>query len=164
VELKKHIEELVDSELAMLGFELVKVEMSFVGRRKLLRVFIDREDRAVTIDDCVAVTKALGFVLDGEDIVPGSYNLEVSSPGIERPLTKPRHFMRFIGSRTRIEYRDASGAKATVIGEIAQADENSVSLSTDGEIMRIDYSDVVKANLKPGDIEIPRKARKKKKK
>ncbi|MGD1048298.1 MAG: ribosome maturation factor RimP [Candidatus Krumholzibacteriaceae bacterium] len=140
---------LVERELDALGYELVKADVYQSGRRKYIRLFIDRGDQAVTIDDCVRVTKALGLVLDGVETLPGPYNLEVSSPGFTRPLTKPAHFARFRGERARVEYFDALGAKTTAIGRIVAAAETSFTLSADGVERVIAFESVMRANLHP---------------
>ena len=157
MEIRERLEELIDSELAMLGYELVKLEASFATRRKLLRIFIDRVDRPVTIDDCVEVTKAIGFVLDSEDILPGPYTLEVSSPGVERPLVKPEHFRRFVGNLARVEYLDDTKEKRKVTGSIVEADETAVSIKFNDDVLKIEYHNILKANLKPEDITFGKK-------
>lgn len=154
VELEKELSELVEREVAGLGYELVKFEAFFSGRRKLLRVFIDRSD-GVTIDDCVRLSKALGLVLDGVDAMPGPYNLEVSSPGDNRPLTKLEHFQRFVGMRARVEYREAGGNKVTARGEIIAAAADSVTVSVDGSPRKIPFDGVLKANLEPASSAAP---------
>lgn len=145
--MERSLEELVAKEVDMLGFELIKIEAVPRGRRKLLRLYIDHPERNVTIDDCVQVSKAIGFVLDGEDRVQGPYNLEVSSPGINRPLTKANHFKRFVGKSSRIEYRSGGGDKETIIGEIVDSSDDSVTLNVGGENKRIVMSNILKANL-----------------
>ncbi|HVO77181.1 MAG TPA: ribosome maturation factor RimP, partial [Candidatus Bathyarchaeia archaeon] len=132
MDLAGELKGLVERELDGLGYELVKADAFLSGRRKTIRLFIDRPDGAVTIDDCVRVTKALGLALEGVETLPGPYNLEVSSPGFARALTKPAHFARFRGERARIEYLDAGGAKTTVVGMITEAGETSLTLSVDG--------------------------------
>jgi len=151
MESEKTLNELIEREIDVLGYELVKTEIFFSGRRKALRIFIDRPDAPVTIDDCVRVTKALGLVLDAAENVPGPYNLEISSPGSARPLTKPAHFARFRGERSRVEYLDDAGVKTTVIGPIAHASETAVTVSADGVDRVIPHERIVKANLHPAD-------------
>jgi len=155
MELDRELKDLVAREIEALGYELVKVEAFASGRRKAVRVFIDRPNEAVTIDDCVGVTKALGLVLDGLETLPGPFNLEVSSPGFSRPLTRPAHFARFRGERSRVEYLDSSGAKTTVIGRIADSNETAVTLSVDGVERIIEFGKILKANLHPENIHAP---------
>ena len=157
MEFDKELSELVEREVSGLDYEMVKFETFFSGRRKLLRVFIDRTD-GVTIDDCVRVTKALGLVLDGFDALPGPYNLEVSSPGESRPLTKPEHFQRFVGKRARVEYREAGGNKTTAHGEIVAADADGVTVAMDGTPRRIPFDEIFRANLEPEPSMPPRRA------
>lgn len=147
----KNLTELIERELDVLGYELVKMEAFFSGRRKALRIFIDRPEVGVTIDDCIRVTKALGLVLDATETVPGPYNLEISSPGLARPLTKPAHFARFRGERSRVEYLDDAGIKDTAIGAIVDSSETAVTVSVDGVDRIIPHARIVKANLHPAN-------------
>ena len=149
MEPEKDLRELVEREIELLGYELVKVEAFSSGRRKALRIFIDRAEAPVTIDDCVRVTKALGLVLDAAETIPGPYNLEISSPGFARPLTKPAHFARFRGERSRVEYVDDGGKKTTAIGTIEDSNETGVTLAVDGATRVVPYERIVKANLDP---------------
>ena len=147
----KELNELIERELDVLGYELVKTEAFFSGRRKALRIFVDRPEVPVTIHDCIRVTKALGLVLDVTETVSGPYNLEISSPGSARPLTKPAHFARFRGERSRVEYLDDAGVKTTAIGAIADSSETAVTISVDGVDRVIPQARIVKANLHPAD-------------
>jgi len=155
MELERELECFVSGELDALGYELVKLEAYFTGRRKTLRLFIDRPDGEVTIDDCVRATKALGLVLDGVATVPGPYNLEISSPGAARPLTKPAHFARFRGERARVEYLDEAGGKVTAVGTITGSSDEAVALTVDGIECVIAFEKILKANLKPEDRRNP---------
>jgi ribosome maturation factor RimP len=147
----KELRELIERELDALGYELVDVEAFFSGRRKALRIFIDRPEAGVNIDDCIRVTKALGLVLDATETIPGPYNLEISSPGFSRPLTKPAHFARFRGERSRVEYLDDALVKTTAIGPIADSSEEAVTVSVDGVDRVIPYARIAKANLHPAN-------------
>ncbi len=155
MEPERALTELVEREIELLGYELIKMEAFFSGRRKALRIFIDRPESPVTIDDCVRVTKALGLVLDAAETVPGPYNLEISSPGSERPLTKPAHFARFRGERSRVEYLDDEGKKTTAIGTIEDSSETVVTLSVDGAARVVPQARIVRANLdSPGGVRV----------
>lgn len=158
---QQYLENLVIGELENLGFELVKLETPTRGRKRILRIYIDCTDRDVTLDDCVRVTKMIGFVLDGEDLMPGSYNLEVSSPGMNRSLTKPEHFVRFRGRRAKVE-RKSGDSKKTLIGKIMDADGVGVSLLVGGVRERIIFEDIIKANLYGERWEIAKGKKKKK--
>ncbi len=138
---------LIEEELETLGFELVKLDSSSRGKRQILRIYIDNPAGKVTIDNCVAVSKALGFMLDGEDIMPGGYNLEVSTPGINRILTKQEHFTRFCGKEAKVEFLVSEGGKETVIGEIIEVRDNTIVLSVGSVEKNIEFDMIVKANL-----------------
>jgi ribosome maturation factor RimP len=149
MEPEKDLKALVEGELDLLGYELVKMEAFFSGRRKALRIFIDRPESTVTIDDCVRVTKALGLVLDAAETIPGPFNLEISSPGFARPLTKPAHFARFRGERARVEHLDDAGKKTTAVGTIEDSSETEVTLMVDGAVRVVPYERIARANLDP---------------
>lgn len=141
------LRQVVEREVEMLGYELLRLDHAARGRRRVIRVFIDEPERAVTIDDCVRVTKALGLVLDASSLVQGSYTLEVSSPGVDRSLTKPEHFARFAGHGARIEYTDEAGEKRTVIGELASISGGALRILTAGTEQAIPLAAIAKANL-----------------
>ncbi|MBN2070653.1 MAG: ribosome maturation factor RimP [Candidatus Krumholzibacteriota bacterium] len=144
---KEHLVALLNREIDALGFELVKLDRFSRGRREILRIFIDDAENGVTIDDCVKVTKALGLVLDGDELLPGSYNLEVSTPGMNRPLTKREHFVRFTGKSARVEYLGGQGEKSSLIGEIEGLEDDCLLLSKAGISEKIEFDRIVKANL-----------------
>jgi ribosome maturation factor RimP len=160
----QQLSSIVEKETSLLGYELVKLDVISRGRRKVLRLFIDRPDGNITVEDCVKVSKGVGFVLEGEEIMTGPYNLEVSSPGINRPLVRPEHFERFTGHGARIEFSVGAGEKKTLIGEIAGIGEDSVEILSEGEKTAIRFDSIMKANLHGEDWDIGgRKGRKGKK-
>lgn len=148
---------IVGEELDRLGYELVKLDFSSRGKKGVVRLFIDRPDGEVTLDDCVKVTKALGLVLDEQDILSGPFNLEVSSPGMNRILTKPEHFVRFAGKEARVEYSASDGGKKSVIGLIGDSGADHVTISAAGGDIRIRTEDILKANLHGEKWEIAKK-------
>jgi ribosome maturation factor RimP len=99
------VERLVAPSLAATGFEVVRVQL--LGQYSpVLQIMIERTDRrAISVDDCADVSRTVSALLDVEDVIPGSYTLEVSSPGIDRPLTRPEHFVRFAGFEAKLETR-----------------------------------------------------------
>ena len=137
----------VEKEVDLLGYELLKFDLISRGRRQVLRIFIDRSEGNVSVDDCVKVSKAVGFVLEGGELIHVPYNLEVSSPGSNRPLVKPAHFERFTGHGARVEYSGDAGEKKTVIGEIARVDARSVVIVSAGEELAVGFERIIKANL-----------------
>lgn len=101
-EVISRVEGLVKPILESLGLFLWDMEFKKEGPRWLLRIYVDKES-GVTLDDCEAVSRELGVALDVEDIISHSYTLEVSSPGLDRKLTKPEHFKRFIGNMVKVK-------------------------------------------------------------
>jgi ribosome maturation factor RimP len=154
--LDEHLSNIVEREVELLGFELVKLDSFSRGRKRVLRIFIDKPDGEVTIDDCVQVTKAVGHVLDLDESVRGPFNLEVSSPGSDRPLVKKDHFERFKGHSARVQFSDPDGSKRTVQGLINGFDKDSVIISSNDEEVRIELSRIIKANLHGERYEIGR--------
>jgi len=137
----------VEKEVELLGFELVKLDVISRGHRKVLRLFVDGPEEGVSVGDCIKVSKAVGFVLEGEDLIQGAFNLEVSSPGINRPLVKPAHFDRFTGHGARVEYFEGAREKKTVIGEIARVGEDSVVILSEGKETTVGFDRIIKASL-----------------
>lgn len=136
--------------------ELVLWDVRFVkeGADWFLRVFIDREDRAVGIDDCVAVSRRLSDLLDAEDPIPQSYCLEVCSPGIERELTQEEHFVRFQGAPVRLRLYHARDGKRDWTGLLGKLTENGqLSLETeDGQALSFDRREIVSVHLLDDDL------------
>jgi len=116
--------------------ELVALERPSAGT---LRLFIDRPG-GVDLGLCEAVTKELRFLNE-------SYSLEVSSPGVERPLTKPEHFRRFLGRKVRVKTREAIEGQRNFKGTLADADDEAVTVAAEGTAVRIPFSRVERSNL-----------------
>jgi ribosome maturation factor RimP len=108
-----------------------------------LRLFIDHPD-GVTLALCERVSEQLGDYRD-------RYALEVSSPGQDRPLTKPQHYSRFLGRRARVRMRDAENGRGSVTGELVGASENEVTIAAGEGIVTIPYEHIIRSNLIPGD-------------
>lgn len=156
MDLDRSVARLLEREIEALGYELVHVEAYATGRRGMLRIYIDRPDDPVGIDDCVRVTKALGLVLDGVEAMSGAYTLEISSPGARRPLTKPAHYARFRGERARIVHLDDAGKRTTAIGAIESSDDAGVTIVVDGVARTVPFERILRASLHPDEGERPR--------
>ncbi len=144
---KERLIELIEPPLAALGFELADLD-AHLGRRGLLRIFIDRA-QGVTLEDCERVSEQLGAWLDVEDPLPGSYVLEVSSPGFDRRLRTLAHFERFAGERAKLELRDAREGHRKLTGRLAGTDAGQVLIEVDGEVRRVPLNDIAVARLAP---------------
>jgi len=112
----------------------------------VLRLFIDREG-GVTLDDCASVSRQVSAYLEVEDLIDHTYNLEVSSPGLERPLKRADDFIRFAGRRARIKLRQPLDGQRVFIGTLQGLRENNVVLDVDGREMEFDLNGVARARL-----------------
>ncbi len=108
----EEIQKLLAPILEAMGLSLWDLDFQKQGPAWLLRIYIDRETGGVTLNDCEAVSRDLSAILDVEDSIPHAFTLEVSSPGLDRTLSKPEHFVRFVGSMVRIKtYQPVNGEK-----------------------------------------------------
>jgi len=142
------VAEAVAPALQSLGLELFDVELTGSGRARTLRVFVDR-DGGVDLDAITAATEAVSPVLDTDARVAaslrGSYTLEVSSPGLERPLRTPAHFRRAVGSPVSIKTRLPEGGPVRRRAVITAADDRSVTLDVDGSTEQLAYDEILQA-------------------
>ena len=139
------IQDILDTTLPGLGYELVDFELTAQGT---LRVFIDK-DGGITVEDCATVSNHLSRVFMVEDV--DYKNLEISSPGLDRPLKKASDFVRFAGSQAKIKTRLPVDGQKNFIGRIESFDEATqmITLSFDGKVVQIELSNVDKARIKP---------------
>lgn len=141
------VKEIIEPVIKGLGVALEDMELRKMGRRVFLRVIIDKEG-GVVIDDCEQVSREIEAQLDVEDPIPYPYTLEVSSPGLDRPLKTPGDFKRFCGKTARIVTSAPVENQTFFIGEIIEAGDTEVILllSKDKKI-NIQYKDIVRARL-----------------
>jgi len=133
------------------GLELVDVELAGAGGHPTLRLYIDKAG-GVSLDDCTQVSRALSAALDVEDPIEGSYELEVSSPGLDRPLRTREHFERFAGEQVRVKTfgpLEDAGSRKTFVGRLQGMEGDSVIVEAEGAVFRIPHKLVAKANLEP---------------
>lgn len=134
--------------LDSLGLSLWDMEFQKSGPKWLLRIYIEREGTGVTLQDCETVSRDLGAVLDVEDIISHAYTLEVSSPGLDRALTKPEHFVRFAGSLVRIKTYQLINGEKVFRGKLISADAECVTLElASGNVLEVPVKDIAKASL-----------------
>lgn len=145
---------LAASIAGMLGYEIVGVEFVKNEGRRILRVFIDKEG-GITVDDCEKFSEAFSRQLDLEDVIDERYYLEVSSPGVERPLNRPDHYEHFKGRLAELRTRQAVGGRKKFVGTIRGIDGDTVMLELDSaEVIRIPLGEIGKANLKVSTEEL----------
>ncbi len=140
---------LLRDEVELLGYELVGVELIGQGKGEmLLRIYIDHAD-GINMDDCVQVSHQVSGVLEVEDPIREHYRLEVSSPGLDRPLFEKAHFERFEGHKVRIKTRSKIETRHRFTGVLQGVEEERVLLEDDGTLYRIPLDEIVTARLIP---------------
>ena len=139
--LASRLRPVVAGAIAELGFDLESLDVQIAGRRKLVKVVVDADD-GVELDLLSGVSRAVSATLDAHDeVLGGPYTLEVTSPGVDRPLTKPRHWRR---NRLRlVRIRPQDGPEFT--GRVGDADDTGVELLVDGKLRRVEYRTVARA-------------------
>ena len=137
-----------------MGFELVGCEMLPQGGRMLFRIFID-SDTGVTVDNCSQVSHQVSAMMDVEDPIQGRYTLEVSSPGIDRPLFEIGHYQKFVGKRAKIKLYSPINKRRQFKGILLRVEGEDIYLLEDdlAKEVKLPFSDIEKANL-IGDIKI----------
>ena len=141
---------LIEPVVAGLGYELVGIEYLPQGKHSLIRIYVDSE-QGVQLEDCEKVSRQVNAVLDVEDPIAGHYVLEVSSPGLDRPLFTPEHYVRFIGHKVKIRLRQPQDGQRKFRGVLQEADDTHVILKDmeTGQEIKLALVDVEKANLEP---------------
>ncbi|HHD62929.1 MAG TPA: ribosome maturation factor RimP [Desulfobulbaceae bacterium] len=129
-----------------MGVELVEIQYQREGHGWVLRFFIDREG-GVTLDDCAGVSREVSRYLEVEDPIEHAYHLEVSSPGLERPLKKKNDFVRFVGRRARIKMREKRDGQRVFIGTLQGVKDGDVLLHVDGRLHCFPLADISRARL-----------------
>jgi ribosome maturation factor RimP len=131
------------------GLEIVEVQILGGGASRLVRIFIDKP-AGVTHADCELVSQQVGTILDVEDVIPGGhYTLEVSSPGVERKLSKPKEFERFVGQKVKVVLRQPVENQRTFVGALKDFAEGVITLEpAPGKSVRFPLDQVERANLK----------------
>ena len=130
------------------GLEIVDIELKSEGGRggRVLRLYLDKEG-GPSVEELSRVSHGLSDLLDEhEDIVEGAYTLEVSSPGINRPLRRPEHFARFIGKKIRVRTRDMINGRRAFLGELLEVSTQTIAVNQDGARWDIPFSQIEKSN------------------
>jgi ribosome maturation factor RimP len=142
------IQQLLEPAIERLGYELTDLDVRLSGKGGLLRLTIDKPD-GIDLDDCEKVSNAVSALLDVEDPVPGNYNLEVSSPGLDRKLTKVKHFQRFEGETLKVSMRFPIEGRRRFRGTLVSSDEENIVVEVDGESHSLPLAMLDTARLVP---------------
>jgi ribosome maturation factor RimP len=147
MDLPERIERMVAPTVEAMGFRVVRVQLS--GKDSMrLQVMVEREDeRPIQVDDCAAVSRAISAVLDVEDPIAGTYTLEVSSPGIDRPLVRLGDFQRFVGFEARVETARPIDGRRRFRGRLLGVAGESVRMAVEGAEVALPYDDIQRAKL-----------------
>ncbi|VFS61712.1 Ribosome maturation factor RimP [Leminorella grimontii] len=145
--LEQKLTELISAPVEALGFELVGIEF-IRGRMSTLRIYIDSEN-GISVDDCADVSHQVSAVLDVEDPITTAYNLEVSSPGLDRPLFTAAHYERFIGEEVSLTLRMGVQNRRRWVGTIKGVEGETITLNVEGKDEMFALSNIQKANIVP---------------
>lgn len=141
------IEQIITPSVEGMGYEVVRVQLTG-GERPVLQIMAERADRAaMTVEDCADISRALSAVLDVEDPISGAYTLEVSSPGIDRPLTRPNDYVRFAGFEAKVDMRVAVDGRKRWKGVLRGLEEGLIVLEHEQGMSRLPLDGVQKARL-----------------
>lgn len=151
--LRERLTELLEPVIEALGYELVLLEYSPSRGASMLRIYIDSPG-GINVDDCARVSREVSGVMDVEDPIQGAYQLEVSSPGLDRPLVKVEHYERFIGQQARVQLlaprESGKAGRRRYVGAIASVTAHSVTLHTPEEgPVEFEFSEIERARLVP---------------
>ncbi|AIB13159.1 ribosome maturation factor RimP [Azospirillum brasilense] len=141
------IEQIITPSVEAMGYELVRVQLTG-GQRMVLQVMAERADGApMTVEDCADISRAISAVLDVEDPIKSAYTLEVSSPGIDRPLTRLKDFERFAGFEAKLETRLAVDGRKRFKGMLKGVDDGLVCIESEQGAARLEFDNILRAKL-----------------
>ena len=148
--MQQQLAELLAPTVSALGYELLGVEYIAQGKHSIVRIFIDSEN-GINLDDCQLVSGQVSGLLDVEDPIKGEYNLEVSSPGSDRPLFTLEHFKQFLGQPVSIRFNGMVEKRRKLKGNIITAENGTVTISELGTELEFtfDFDEIDKASLIP---------------
>ena len=128
-------------------YEIVQVEYVHQGRAKILRIYIDKPEGGITHEDCVAVSQLLSPMLDEDGFITEDYMLEVSSPGVDRPIRKPEDFARFVGEQMKLVAQAPSAGRRRYTGTLKGFEDGLIRMECGDETLQIHIENLKKANL-----------------
>ena len=147
MDMSNRIQDLIEPIVDELGFNIVRVQMS--GKEMMLmQVMVERKDgQGMTVDDCASVSRAISTLLEVDGPIKGAYTLEVSSPGIDRPLVRIKDFERFLGFQAKIEINRPLDGRRRFKGKLLGVKDDVVKILVDGEEVNLLHPDIHKAKL-----------------
>jgi len=149
-DLKEKVWQLAEPVATSEGLELIHVECLKMHARWIIRLYLDKEG-GVTIDDCGSISNQLGDLLDIQDLIKGAYTLEVSSPGLDRPISRDQDFIKYRGSKVTIKTTEKiegiKNFRGTLADYIEESGQKFVLVDVSGKIYRLPKSEIIKTNL-----------------
>jgi ribosome maturation factor RimP len=139
---------LIEPAIENIGYELTDLELKWDGSSNLLRLFIDRPE-GITLDDCQAVSEQVGLLLDIDEPIQDDYVLEVSSPGLDRTLTKIEHYQRFIDEEIRVKLISPQDGRRNFKGHLIAVNDDAIEIKVDGEIFDLSIDSIEYTRLVP---------------
>jgi ribosome maturation factor RimP len=146
-DMERRVLSVCEPAIADLGYDCIHLEFISAPKRSTLRVFIDSVE-GVTVDDCARTSRHLDVLLDAEDVVAGPFNLEVSSPGLDRPIGRVSEFENLSGTLVQIVTWETRDGQRRWTGRVEGVEESQLLLEVDGEIVNIPLNSLKKANIK----------------
>ncbi|RDV24489.1 ribosome maturation factor RimP [Alteromonas aestuariivivens] len=146
--LEDKLTEMLEPAVEAEGFELVGVEFVRAGKHSILRVFIDHEN-GITVDNCADVSYQVSAILDVEDPISTEYNLEVSSPGMDRPLFKEHHYQSVIGEIVQVKLALPMDNRRNFKGRLLSCENGIISIEVDGQQFQLAVANIEKGNVVP---------------
>ena len=144
--LKPEIQQRLEPLVNHLGYEIWGCEYLPQGKYSLLRIYIDKPD-GISLEDCELVSREVGALLDVEDPIQGNYSLEISSPGIPRPLFRLTQYSRYLGWPVQLKLRQSINGSKKLLATLVSVDNNAVELNCNETQIKVQFSDILKANL-----------------
>ena len=142
------VETMIRPSLGDMGFEIVRILLMSGGQRQKLQIMAERADGSLSIDDCAEISRTVSALLEVEDPIAGAYDLEVSSPGIDRPLTRLKDFERYSGFEARVELRLGQDGQRRFRGRLQGLDGDTILLRDgEGRDWRLPFADLARAKL-----------------
>lgn len=146
--MQRELTALIEPVVESLGYELVWLQLAAGDGDQLMRLYIDRPD-GIVVEDCERVSREVSALMDVEDPISGHYTLEVSSPGLDRPLVKPEHFDAFTGSEIKLRLVDSIEGRKRFRGVLTARADGEIEMLVDGTSHRFALRDIESARLVP---------------
>jgi ribosome maturation factor RimP len=147
-QLEQRLTDMLNPAVEALGFELLGVEFVRAGKHSILRVFIDHEN-GITVDNCADVSHQASAILDVEDPISTEYNLEVSSPGMDRPLFKEAHYQQVVGEVVSVKLSMPMDNRRNFKGQLLACENGMLKIEVDGQEFELAVANIDKGNLVP---------------